>query len=394
MNTTKGLLPLASVFAAIIGSGCGSVGQPAVPREYYEPGNIEKLPETLQPFWYGNIMRDETVLMVRYNDGEAAYGRLAFTPKNILSVRSFDEETEYGPDDYELEGNMITRVQDSAFPFLSIGDLSEPDPEYPSRFAVKSGLKYPFLKGNMKIKVYETSFIVDRLVKVTYEYDPEDLKVYVPVFEEEGLPNTMRKLRNGETIRVLFNGDSVVQGGSSSGFIGVKPYLNIWPRLICDGLEAVYGYKPMYFNTAAGGKRADWGNETVQQNVIVYAPDLVIIRFTSNEIFTEPWDYYRNIKAMIDKTRAALGDQVEFILVSEAGINPLAYLYRNQPLCIPESERIAKKYEGVVHVNMQPLLEEFLKNKFYWDIATNNFNHNNDFFVRIYAQAILAKLVD
>lgn len=81
---------------------------------------------SMQPFWQGTTMYNESILMVSH-DGGIPEGKLLFQPTEILSVRSarLDQEYEEGVD-WILEDGKIKRTVNSRIPYLSTDDLYFP----------------------------------------------------------------------------------------------------------------------------------------------------------------------------------------------------------------------------------------------------------------------------
>ena len=113
----KGFTKLACFFAlagALAGCGGPETSSIEIDMKQY-PNYVENLNEAkysfgdkeLQdPFWLGNIMYNESVLMMQKEGETKISGELLYTPKKIISVRDYTLEKEYiEGTDYKVEGN-------------------------------------------------------------------------------------------------------------------------------------------------------------------------------------------------------------------------------------------------------------------------------------------------
>lgn len=358
----------------------------------------------VKPYWRSNVMRDETVLFVRYDEVAPAYGYLAYTPKSILKVQNYGEDItlEEGKD-YVLEGKKLIRKDDSIFPCLNFTDLIGSGFPAGNHYPVKPELVED---GNNEVFYTEGPTLPWHTVKVTYEYDPAELD-FTTAYKGDKLPKTMERIRMG-SLRALIYGDSVATGCSSSGYMGIMPFMHDWYDLFFMGLESRYGVKVTSANTAVGGKDSNWGLINVQENVIDQAPELVILRFGANDggfnILENGWevppaDFKTRIRGIIDETRAALDHDVEFILMDTMRTNPYSTLSNLQGAYPAMLVELENELTGVIHCDVQKVQDELLGGngqkggKLYADLLVNNINHPNDFMLRVQAMLLLEQLI-
>ena len=123
-------------------------------------------------------------------------------------------------------------------------------------------------------------------------------------------------------------------------------------------------------------------------------PDLVILAFGMNDgtFKVDPTVFGNNLQTMMDAVKAGSPD-CEFILVSTMLANPLAALQ-----CARQEEYepviLGMEKEGVAVANVTEVHRHLMTMKRYWDMTGNNVNHPNDFLARLYAQTLLATLVE
>ena len=160
-------------------------------------------------------------------------------------------------------------------------------------------------------------------------------------------------------------------------------------------LESHYGSKINFINRAVDGTTSSDGLQQANEGRIsTTQPDLVLIAFGMNDVYyrRDAAKYQRNIRGMIERVRADL-PQAEFILISpmlanaERGI-PLDRLWQYRDAL---AELVAP---GVALADLTSIWGELLKRKSFYDLTGNGVNHPNDFGHCVYAETLLALLVD
>ena len=118
-------------------------------------------------------------------------------------------------------------------------------------------------------------------------------------FSAARLPNTQKKLRAGEQVRIAAFGDSITAGGDAS-----EPGLIFWERWARALREKYPRASIETTNGATGGDTTVQGLQRLQAKVLQQQPDLVLIGFGMNdhnrEGFGVPLDAFtRNLRTMI-----------------------------------------------------------------------------------------------
>ena len=346
---------------------------------------------SMQPFWQGTTMYNESILMVSH-DGGIPEGKLLFQPTEILSVRSarLDQEYEEGVD-WILEDGKIKRTVNSRIPYLSTDDLY-----FPSYIP---GLTMPKKDGGA-VLYREESYFHDRQIVVTYTHAENAWNGPIPQLADDVLQKTFYKLRNGEPLKIVLYGDSISDGSNSSGFVNAPPYLPIWGRLAADTLEKYYGTRITFVNKSVGGTASQWGAEQTATRVVSQNPDLVIIAFGMNDGAgtgagdgVRPQVFKENIQSIINQVRAA-NPSAEFILVGTTLPNAETICFDQQPYYFEKLQEIADSCSGIATANMTEVHRKLLERKSFADMTANNVNHPNDFLARWYAQYIVGMLKD
>lgn len=201
------------------------------------------------------------------------------------------------------------------------------------------------------------------------------------------LPNTLKKLSSGKTIRIVAYGDSITGGEATSA-----PSLIFWNRW-ADMLRQKYPRATIEtINSGTGGDTTDEGLQRLSEKVFAHKPDLVLIGFGMNDHnreFGVPLDAFAdNLRTMIDRVRANNG--AEIVLLSTFPPNPKWHFSsHNMVAYAAATEQVAREkhcaFADVYHVFMQ-----FAEKKKPEDLFANNINHPNDFGHWIYFQALVA----
>jgi lysophospholipase L1-like esterase len=325
------------------------------------------LNQYMLPFWKGNTVHDETVLLLS-ESGKPARGRLMYTPRRILSVRDYGHRGLYQAGrDYTMEGRNITRVPSSTMPYRRDTDFETGD------------LKWYSLTG--------------KHIVVSYVRDGK-WQGPVPTYQGDSLPRTMSKLTGRAPLTIAATGDSITLGTGTSGDSGILPYMPTWAYLFVHRLKQIYRHNAIrLYNTALGGMTSDWGNETATGAVASLDPDLVLIAFGMNDFWWMPEEHFRrNIQAIIRQVRARK-PTTEFILIASMRFDP-AYTkdpqYRGRVASYISALR-SLTGPGIGLLDMDAISGALITAKKPKDLVSDPL-HPNDFLARWYAQGLVALL--
>lgn len=346
-------------------------------------GGTFDLKEALAPMWKTHRIANETLLPIA-RDGGPGGANLAFPPERILAVRDYSLGKEYVQGrDYVIEGRTLKLPPESPIPFLTGSDLR------PASKNAKPGTLTSWRDGYVAFS--ESSFFNDHELAVTYEHAGH-WDGPIPVVAEESLPRTLRKLRQGESLKMVVFGDSICVGASASGKSGRTPWMPRWSTLVTKGLASNYPGHIDCVNASLGGMRSDWGAKMIDGLVAHEKPDLVVLGFGMNdggENPMPPQEFADNIRSMMDVVRSTK-PEVEFILLMSFQPNPE---WRDpDPMPAYREALAAMTGPGVALADMWSLHGYLLRHKSYWDMTGNGVNHPNDFIARLYAQTVLATL--
>lgn len=333
------------------------------------------------PVWQEGLVINETVMFVADENGEVPPAPLMYTPTKIVGVRSATMVKTYEEGvDYVIEGSTIVRTENSRIPVMQY-DEYYPENEIPGKTMERTGGGY--------ICFSEGDFFHNRQIAVTYEHE-DTWSGPVPAYKGELLPQTMDKLKKGEKLTVVLNGDSIAGGGNSSQVIGALPLVPDWFTMFSDSLKRTYSVELDTHNTAVGGQISTWGMQNAHELVGKYAPDLAIIAFGMNDSLT-PAQYVRTMQTMMDTIRKD-APACEFILVGGIVPNKEFKGFWRQQYAYEEA-MMALEQPGVAVAQVTSVHRYLLESKRYYDMSGNNVNHCNDFLARIYAQVLNALLI-
>ena len=333
------------------------------------------------PYWEGDTVYNESVLVLKGEDGSVPVKSLMYSATEILEVRSQDLKTVYAEGtDYIIKDGKLTFPSGSTIPMMEYSEY------YPDTFT--SGSTFNDTFGN---NIYLSEDLQKKQISVTYKHNGKWDGV-VPSYQGRYIPKTIQKLKDKEELNIVFYGDSITQGYSASGFFGFAPYADSWASMTGAVLRAKYGYNDInVINSALAGTDTVWGSDdaNLTPRVISNNPDLVVIAFGMNDCNRSTASYRANIKAMIEKVRAVNPD-TEFLLVSSMLPHPTISgnhgIYQNELLALQQ------ELSGVAVARATDAFRSLVKNKDYYDVSANNYNHPNDFTIRLYAQTVIASL--
>ena len=334
----------------------------------------------LEPIWRGESVYLESVMLV----GGRNRVDLAYPARRVLEVRSSDLNTLYEEGtDYALEDGSLVIPEGSRLPRFAHDEyyLSAPVPN--GSFECALGGHILFGEGGL---FHARQFLV------SYEHDPSPLFPQ-PQAQLNLLDKTRALLEGGNTLRVLFYGDSITTGCNCSDFMNLEPFLPSWMEMTMDGLARRYPRAHLFaHNTAVGGTATEWGLENARERAARLKPDLCFLAFGMNDGTAKiaPQRYISQTQGIMAQVRAA-NPECEFVLVAtmlpNREVKGFDGLQRDY---LPDLLNL--KGPGCALADMTSLHGALLGRKRYEDMTGNNVNHPNDFLSRVYAQLMLRTL--
>ena len=233
--------------------------------------------------------------------------------------------------------------------------------------------KYPGF-GNTKFFVFVDYASTQ---PVTWPYQPSQVQF---------LTNTLRKLQNGESVKIVAFGDSITAGGDAT-----EPSLIFWQRW-ADSLQQKYPTAKIdAINGATGGDTTQNGLDRLSQKVLSQKPDLVLVGFGMNDHniagFGTPLIQFRkNLKTIIDRIRAETS--AEIVLYSTFPPNPKwHYGSHNMEAYAMATQEVAAE-KNCAYANIYRNWNAIESKKKPEDLLGNNINHPNDYGHAIYFEVL------
>lgn len=358
------------------------------------------LDKYLLPYWGSQVIYNESVLPYRDKNGEIPARELAFPIAKVLEVRSNDLKTVYE------EGRDYVITEDGAISFPA-ETSTVPVSSYESIYSDVSFGSSGFSSISEGKYILTGKAIIQKQIYVSYIRTTPFGADLIPAFAGDSLSRTVNKLENKQPVNIVFYGDSITTGASSTGHndINIEPYAPIFSELVGEKLSELYGYDGVNtVNCATGGWTANDGKENISR-VLSQNPDLVVLAFGMNDgggqkTSAAKNQFYANYITMMERVWQ-MYPNCEFLLVTSILPNPDAKDQAGNPaLCNHEdflgvAETICEEYSAdkVAVCDVMSIHKKLLERKLFMDMG-DNYNHPSDFAARLYAQAIVAKLYE
>lgn len=375
----------------------------------------EQFAKELAPLWSGSQVYRETVMFI----GKADRAPLLYVPTQILSVTSYDGTILYEEgEDYACDGDgMLFLCENSRIPYIEEDAYYHNDPT--------SLISIPYKGQETFIYWGEGTTMTRWQVAVTYTHASKP--ILPPATCQGRFADFLSKMERGEDVTVLFYGDSITQGSTSSYAVGTAPFLPTWNMLCAEYLARRYEFTEhfvhtglertlalpdedlcfgkrgtlTFINTAVGGWKSADGLEHLQQRILdqiaAHGCDLAVLAFGMNDKYMTVDEHVANMRTMIDQILLA-APQTSVLLVSPMYPNPASKRWCTvQPQFEAADKQLAEAYlqKGVpcALAPMTTMSARVLERKRFCDYSGNNINHPNDFMMRLYAQTVLHTLV-
>ena len=374
----------------------------------------------MSPVWDGRVVYNETVMFVGMDDTAA----LLYTPDEILSVRSYDLKTEYVKGkDYDVVDGKLVLLEGTSIPVITFEEYyhEKEIPGMPAQLVTKfDGKSYYTYWG-------EGTVMTKWQIAVTYVHD-QYWEGFIPENASAQFAKMIAKLEKGEDVTMMFYGDSITFGATSSSGANVSPYAPPYTQMFTHYLAQKYGYTVKYvnsglagtasvptsdtvfgtngtityINTAVGGWTSVDGDTKFDQYVKPYVEqygcDFFLLAFGMNDAGNSPKNEQKAIKKIADKVYE-IAPETEMLLVATMIPNPEATngWYGNQHRFEDVFKTLASNYvadgKSCAVACMTSMSQRILENKRFRDHTGNNINHPNDFLGRLYAQVVYETVI-
>ncbi len=343
----------------------------------------------LDPIWRGETVYRESLIFVRDGAGKAAVGKLLFPAERVLALRRADrsQEFEAGRDfTFEPGDRSLKLAPESRIPQLATETLFPPAGS-PRSIPHKTG------DATRGVLFDNQHWFHDQQVEVTYTHKPVNWQGKIPTLAARELPRTLARLRTKQPLTIAVSGDSISEGYNASGFSGVAPWMPPYPELVAAQLRRSYGGEVKLVNRAVGGWNVLRGQGDLDA-LLAMQPDLIIIAYGMNDVGARnPASYRAAIAEMLERIHKQ-NAETEVILVATM-LGNSQWVHTPREMFRPYRDVLASFIgPGVALADLTDLWEQLLTHKREIDVNGNGVNHPSDFGHRLYAQVILALLVD
>ncbi len=398
-----------------IDCGAADEGRPAHGKDYLGRDLTKYNSDVyLEKIWEGDTVYHETALFITGKDTV----KLLYPVDEVISLRSYSLDTTYikGVDFEITEDGCIKRLEGSRIPVYTGALTTDVKPDK-NAFALRDD-PTTWLKDIGDRTHAKTAVAITYKHSKTFEdgYQP-----IAPTSQKVSLNNTLAKLEKGEQVNIVFYGDSITGGWSSSGLnhqvydidnnlitytLNVAPYAPPFYDMIVAKLNELYPSQVNFKNLALGGMTSPWGAEQIETRLALWrdeegnqiVPDLILVGFGVNDRAGNRTaaEFKTNMKAIVDKARTFTGNaEMEALYYSPFIPNQLTDTWDIELLLEYENalEELAEADEDTGVVKLTSIFAEIIKCKAPEDYISAYWNHGNDFTARIYATGILEAML-
>ena len=350
-------------------------------------------------FWEGNIVYNEVVHPIKDSSNKLVPFELMYDASEIVSVKDYKLQVTYTEGkDYKLEDGNLVILPGGRIHVMDYKDIHVTS--VPSDYGEDEFVPYYPHADTPNTWEYWTggSDICKYSLAVTYIHN-DTWDAPVPESQESNLPGTFEKLKNKEALTIVVAGDSVSTGAMGSGFLGIPPYAEAYPEMTASALRKKYNNdKIKLVNSAIGGTMSYFEEAKMNNTIIAYSPDLVILNFGMNDsscgrVGISGKEFHDNLALQIEYIQDKLPD-CEVLLVSSLYGNRYTFPAERYEEHAGVLYDLAEEYDGVGVADPQKiekyLIEEVGKD--YLCFTADNMVHPGDLGMRLTAQTILEAL--
>ena len=343
----------------------------------------------LEPAWKSDIVWRESSVLRAASATAPASARLAFPAESILAVTTADgvrsveahSARQHAPGSREIVFPLPTPV-----PTILDADRYLPEnAEHSYRHRVGNPQEWLLYRPGR--------WFHDRDVEITYRRARGAADGPAIEVVHGSLPKTRARLGAGEPVRIGVSGDSISTGLDASETTGTPPFQPGWAELVVAQLRVSTNSHVTHVNRAVAGWSVANGVADLDA-LLESQPDLVLVAYGMNDVGRRDPAWFReqtaSLVARVQETRP----DAEIILVATMLGNDEWIHTPREMFNRYRDELKSLVSPGVALVDMTAVWEEQLRSKEMFDLTGNGLNHPNDFGHRLYAQSVLALILD
>lgn len=350
-------------------------------------------------FWEGNIVYNEIVHPIRDSSNKLVPFELMYDASEIVSVKDYKLQVTYTEGkDYKLENGNLVILPGGNIEVMNYNKMHPTS--VPAGYGQHEFSPYYPHADNPGHWEYWTGGgdVCEVSLAVTYIHN-DTWDAPIPESQESKLPKTFEKLKNKDELTIVVAGDSVSTGAMGSGFLGMSPYADAYPEMTEKALRQKYNNDKIdLINSAIGGTMSYFEEAKMNNTIIAYSPDLVILNFGMNDSSCDRVGisgelFHDNLALQIEYIKEKLPD-CEVLLVSSLYGNRYTFPAEKYEEHAGLLYVLADEYEGVGVADPQKIEKYLIEEtgKDYICFMADNMVHPGDLGMRLMAQTILEAL--
>ncbi len=354
----------------------------------------------LEPAWKSPIVwKESSVLLQMQPDGEIT-ARLAFAAAEILEVAAANGSYRFVPEkDFVVAPDgrtLVFRNPQNVVPIRAADFFPPKDSPNSYRHRVSN--------PEQNLLYNPGKWFHERNVEISYRRrdnsdtaSPVDSSAKndsaINVFCGDQLPRTIARLTAGQSLTIGVSGDSISTGLDASALSAVPPFQQGYADLVAAQLQETYGSEISLANRAVSGWSVANGVQDLDE-LLKSKPHLMIVAYGMNDVGRRnPGWFLEQTQILLQRVREA-SPETEIILVSPM-LGHSEWIHTPREMFAQYRDQLKTLTgPGIVLTDVTHVWQTMLEHKHDFDLTGNGLNHPNDFGHRLYAQAILAALVN
>lgn len=340
----------------------------------------------LEPAWQSETVFRESSVLLQLDKNGTRMARLAFPASQILSVVSANSEIEFQAGrDFILQEDKQTLNWLADTPEAITSAQLFPSKDAPNSYRHRAG------NPDQNLLYSPGRWFHDHNIEITYRR----ANFQSTVQSSDGLSGLGRcreKLKSKASVKIAVSGDSISTGLDASGTTQSAPNQPGYPELVAAQLTRSFGCKVELTNRAVSGWSIAQGVADLD-NLLSASPDLLIVAYGMNDVGRrDPAWFSDQARTIRDRAKARL-PELEILWVSPM-LGNKEWVHTPREMFARYRDELARLVgPGTALADLTSVWETMLIHKHDLDLTGNGLNHPNDFGHRLYAQAILQKLV-
>jgi len=356
---------------------------------------LRDLPELhlLEPAWSSANVHRESSVLIHATDDLPPQARIAFKASEILRVAVANSgQALVEGSDWTLGEDRQTLNFAGKIPFEAITQ----EQMFPPRDAPHS-YRHRTSSPEQNVLYQPGRWFHDHNIEISYHRadvsTTQEMVTDVERIQPEQLKRTLAKMRAGQSLHIAVSGDSISTGLDASSLTFAPPSQPGYAELVAAQLQDSYRCPVVLTNRAVAG----WSIANAHQDaesLIAARPDLIVIAYGMNDVGRrDPAWYGEQTRQLVSTFQSRLPDADIILVATMLGNADWVHTPREMFAAYRDQLRTLIG-PGVALADLTQVWTILLEHKHDLDLTGNGLNHPNDFGHRLYAQALLALLVE